>query len=80
MDDIEYVGTRLHGGMFAMQHKKRTITIAIDHRVRDMNAVYAINIIERNEMNKLADMIHSDFATDVRINQKNIDQWLSQFR
>ena len=31
MEDIEYVGTRLHAGMFAMQHKKRSIILAIDN-------------------------------------------------
>ena len=77
--DIEYVGTRLHAGMFAMQHKKRTIILAIDNRVRDMKKVYDLHVIERKEIDKLDDMIESFLPTDIRLKQENIDLWLSQF-
>ena len=77
--DIEYVGTRLHAGMFAMQHKKRTIILAIDNRVRDMKKVYDLHVIERKEIEKLDDMIESTLPTDIRLKQENIDLWLSQF-
>ena len=77
--DIEYVGTRLHAGMFAMQHKKRTIILAIDNRVRDMKKDYDLHVIERREIEKLDDMIESSLPTDIRLKQENIDIWLSQF-
>lgn len=80
MDDVEYVGTRLHAGMYAMQHKKRSIIIAIDHRVRDMNTVYAINIIERENIYDLEKKINSCFVTDINLNEDNIRKWKSQFR
>ena len=33
--NIDYVGTRLHGGIRALQHKVRTIIISIDNRARE---------------------------------------------
>ncbi len=78
--DTEYVGTRLHAGMFAMQHKKRTIILAIDNRVRDMNAAYDLHVVERDNIEELSDLINSSFETDVKLKQQNIDKWLSQFK
>lgn len=78
--DADYVGTRLHAGLFAMQHKKRAIILAIDNRARDLSASYNLHVIERNDIDKLSDMIECSLATDVRIKQSNIEKWISQFR
>lgn len=80
MDDIEYVGTRLHAGMYAMQHKKRTIILAIDNRVRDLGASYDLHTLERSDIDQLPEMINSEFTTNVNLKQKNIDLWLAQFK
>ncbi len=77
--DVDYVGTRLHAGMFATQHKKRSIILAVDNRVRDMKANYDINVLERDEIEDLPGLINSEFSTDIKINKENIDSWLSQF-
>lgn len=78
-DDIEYVGTRLHAGMFAMQHKKRAVIISIDNRVESMKATYGLNSVYRNNIEDVEDMINSEFETKININEKNINDWLSQF-
>lgn len=78
-DNIEYVGTRLHAGMFAMQHKKRTILLAIDNRVRDLSATYSLRTLERHDIERLPEIIHTSFATDVKLKQSNIDKWFAQF-
>ncbi len=80
LPDLDYVGTRLHAGMFAMQHKKRAIILAFDNRVRDMQAAYDLHVIERDEIERLPQMINSTFATDVKLKKDNIDKWLSQFQ
>lgn len=80
MPDIEYVGTRLHAGLFAMQHKKRTIILAIDNRARDMKDAYDLHVLERKDIDQLPEKINSSFKTDVRLRQQNIDLWLSQFK
>lgn len=78
--DIDYVGTRLHAGIFAMQHLVRSIIIIVDNRARDIKENYNIPTIEREEIGEnLEMMINSDFITDVKINQENIDLWKKQF-
>ena len=78
-DEIDYVGTRLHAGLFAIQHRKRTIIICVDNRARDISKDYNLNIIERDSIDSLASMINSELETDVKINTENINKWINQF-
>lgn len=78
--DVDYVGTRLHAGIFAMRHKKRSIIIAIDERARGMSRTYNLNTIERNEMHNLEKMINSEINTDVNVNFAAVQTWLNQFK
>ena len=78
-DSIDYVGTRLHAGMFSLQHKRRTIIISIDNRVRDMKETYGLVTIERNEIEGLEKLINSSFITKIKINEENIKTWKNQF-
>jgi polysaccharide pyruvyl transferase WcaK-like protein len=78
--DVDYIGTRLHGGIYAMRHKKRSIIIAIDERARGMSETYQLNLIERSGIGRLEAMIHSDIATSVNVNFDLVHAWLSQFK
>lgn len=77
--DIDYVGVRLHGGIYAMQHGRRSIIISIDHRARNMSKVNNFNIIERSDIDTLEDMINSNFVTNVKVDYEILNNWLSQF-
>jgi polysaccharide pyruvyl transferase WcaK-like protein len=77
--DVDYIGTRLHGGIYAMRHKKRAIIISIDERARGMNETYNLNIIDRNDLTGLEQMINSNFDTDVNVNFDVVNKWLNQF-
>lgn len=79
-DDLDYVGTRLHGGVYAMRHKKRAIIIAIDERAREINACNRLNCIEREAVEtKLEEMIQSEFATEIEMPLEEIQRWKEQF-
>jgi len=78
--DIDYVGTRLHGGVYAIQHKVRSIIIAIDHRARGFRDTNNLCVCERDEISeKLADMINGEIVTDIHLRQDDIDRWKAQF-
>ena len=51
----------------------------VDERMRDINRSNGLNCIDRDNLEKLEDMINSEFETKVIINQKAIDTWLGQF-
>lgn len=76
---VDYIGTRLHGGIFAMRHKKRAIIISIDERAKGMGETYNLNLIDREDLNNLEKMINSEFITDVQVNFDVVNQWLKQF-
>ncbi|MGE7120737.1 polysaccharide pyruvyl transferase family protein [Peribacillus sp. NPDC046944] len=77
--EIDYIGTRLHGGIFAMRNKKRSIIISIDERAQGMAETYNINTIHRDNFNQLENMINSQIITKVNVNYKRVNAWLKQF-
>ena len=77
--ECDYVGTRLHAGIKAMQCRKRSIIIGIDNRAIELKRDYNINCINRNNLVLLPNMIESFFVTDIRLNEENIRKWISQF-
>ncbi len=76
----DYVGTRLHGGIYAMRHKKRSIIIAIDERARGINESNNLNCVDKNNLEALEPLIGSEFATDVKMDQAAIAEWKKQFK
>lgn len=78
--NIDYVGTRLHAGIFAMRHKIRSIILIVDNRAKDMKESYNLVAVERDQTDKLKKMIKSSFETDVRIDEDKINKWKAQFK
>ena len=79
--NIDYVGTRLHAGIFAIQNYVRSIIIIVDNRARDIKKSNNIIAIERKEIsNSLETLLNSDFKTNILINEDAINIWKSQFR
>lgn len=79
-EDIEYVGTRLHGGIRALQHGRRTLIVSIDNRAREMARDYGLPILEREDISSLTDSIKRKREAKIRINETGIKTFLDQFR
>ena len=78
---VDYVGTRLHAGIHALNYKIRSIILAVDNRATEMGRDVNLPVIQRSEISrKLEKKINSDFLTEIRINQENIDRFKAQFR
>lgn len=78
-NETDYVGTRLHGGIYAMRHGRRAIIIAIDERARGINKSNHLICIDKKEINQLPDLINSEFETKVLMDRNAIEQWKNQF-
>ncbi len=78
--NVDYIGTRLHAGIYAMKHKVRSIIIAIDNRTKDMSETYNLVTVERNNINQISSMINRAFETKININEDNINKWKNQFK
>ncbi len=79
-NDTDYVGTRLHGGIYAMRHGRRSIIIAIDERARGINASNHLNCIDINNLSLLPDYVNSVIETRVMMDFDSINKWKEQFR
>jgi hypothetical protein len=77
--DIDYIGTRLHAGIRALQKKKRAIIIGIDNRAIEKQKDFNITCINRDEIEVLEEKINSVFPTEINIPIDNINKWKSQF-
>lgn len=78
--DTDYVGTRLHGGIYAMRHKRRSIIITIDERAREINRSNNLVCIEKNDIAQLESVINSEIETKVRMDYVKINSWKEQFK
>lgn len=78
--DLDYIGTRLHAGIRALQRKKRTIILGIDNRAIEKGKDFNLPVIPRNELNELESRIDQLFATEIELPTANIQRWLGQFQ
>lgn len=78
--DLDYVGTRLHAGIRAMQHKRRSLIVSVDNRATEMGKNFNLNVIERKQVNDVKDFINIDFKTDVKLPNSDILKWKNQFK
>lgn len=79
MDDLDYIGTRLHAGIYAMRHKKRSIIIAIDERAREINKCNNLNCIDKDNIDDLEKMINKEIITRIKMPFDKIKKWKEQF-
>jgi len=78
--DIDYIGTRLHAGIRALQHKKRTIIIGIDNRAIEMAKDFNLQVLPEDKIESLDELINSNFETKINLPVENIKKWKIQFK
>lgn len=78
--NVDYVGTRLHAGIFAIRHKIRSIIVSIDNRSIDIGETYNIPLIARDDIDdRLRSYINSEFETIITVPAEKINTWKGQF-
>ena len=79
LDQLEYVGTRLHAGIRAMQAGRRTVIIGIDNRAVEMGLDFGIPVCQRSNLGELPEMLNTPFSTRIRVPVQTIRCWKEQF-
>ncbi len=75
-NDVDYVGIRLHGGIFALNHMRRSIIIAIDNRATEISKDTNLPIVyEKDIKSDLENMINNEWETNIKINKDNWEIW-----
>lgn len=75
-EDIDYVGTRLHGGIYAMQHGRRTIIIGVDNRAVEITRDTNLPLVMAEYVaDELEDKIRSTWSTELVLDEDAIARW-----
>lgn len=77
--EVDFIGTRLHGGIRALQHKRRTIIIGVDNRAIELNRDFNLPVIHQDDISNLSQVINSNIKTEIMLPKANIKTFLSQF-
>lgn len=66
-NDVDYVGTRLHGGIRALQKGRRSIIIAVDNRAEEKRKDFSLPVVRREDLDTLEPLINSNWETNLNI-------------
>jgi polysaccharide pyruvyl transferase WcaK-like protein len=77
--DIDYIGTRLHAGVRALQHKQRAMIISVDNRAEEMGKDFNLPVIARDQIASSLDRLADFNFSDIRLPNENIANWKRQF-
>lgn len=79
-EEIDYIGTRLHGGIHALNNEKRILIIAVDNRAKEISKDTNLPVIDREKVKeRLESMINGSWKTKTELPTDNINRWKAQF-
>lgn len=76
---VDYVGTRLHAGIRALQHGLRSLVLALDNRAKEIARDIALPVVDRHDTRAVEDWIRTPRALSIRIPERQINAWIMQF-
>lgn len=77
---VDYVGSRLHGGIRALQTGKRSLILAVDNRAVEISRDTHLPVVKRDDAMAIARWITTAAPTQIQLPTATIDEWLAQFR
>ena len=77
--NIDYVGSRLHGGIRALNFKRRTLIVGVDNRAIEINKDTNLPFILRDNIEHVDRWINSVKKTEIVLPNDHINEWKSQF-
>ena len=76
---VDYVGTRLHAGIRAMQKSRRSLIVEVDNRAAEIAKDTGLPTVSRDKCRSLSSLLSAPIATDIRLRTDAIDLWRGQF-
>jgi polysaccharide pyruvyl transferase WcaK-like protein len=77
-NDVDFVGTRLHGGIRAMQKGHRALIIGIDNRAMEVARDTNLPVVRRRGVTAIEEWIDGGAATEVVLPLVAINSWKAQ--
>jgi len=76
---LDYVGTRLHAGIRALSHKRRTLILAVDNRALEMGRDFDLPVVDRTDIAGIRRHIGEARKTSLNVPFDKIAEWKRQF-
>lgn len=77
---VDYVGSRLHGGIRALQTGKRSLILAVDNRAVEISRDTHLPVVKRDNALAIERWITTPAPTHIRLPNAAINEWMAQFR
>ncbi|MFK0205170.1 polysaccharide pyruvyl transferase family protein [Agrobacterium sp. NPDC090283] len=78
--NVDFVGSRLHGGIRAMQRGRRSLILSVDNRAREIASDTHLPVLDRSEKERIVDWISSPTPVSLKLPVNEIQTWKDQFR
>lgn len=79
-EDVDFVGARLHGGIRALQHRRRALVIPVDNRAAEISATTGLPVASRMEIDAIDQWIQQARPLELNLPWDGIERWKDQFR
>lgn len=80
LESVDYIGTRLHGGVRALNFGRRAIIVGIDNRATEISNDTGLLVIKReNVTGHLSEMVNANLSYTINLPWDNISKWKKQF-
>ena len=78
--ECDYVGTRLHAGIRALQNSVRAFIVGVDNRSIEMGRDFSLPILNLDSIANWHNIISGAYKLDLTIPYRNIALWKNQFQ
>jgi polysaccharide pyruvyl transferase WcaK-like protein len=78
-EPLDYVGTRLHGGIKCLKAGKRGLILAVDNRATEIGKETGLPTVQRDEIEKVRQWITTTSPCKIHIPEEPILKWKRQF-
>jgi hypothetical protein len=78
--DCDYIGTRLHGGIRALQLKRRALILEVDNRAAEIGRDTHLHCAPRGDVPAIERWIDQPRALDLTMPFDHIQKWKAQFK
>lgn len=78
-ESVDFLGSRLHGGIRALHSKRRTLILAVDNRAREIGRDTGLPVVERSDLEAIKAWIGAETPTRITLPHVEIARWRQQF-
>lgn len=77
--NVDFIGSRLHGGIRALNFKRRALIVGVDNRATEINKDTNLPFISRENIEYANKWINSMSNTEIFLPYDKINEWKAQF-